>query len=305
MKTKTARAVQPNAGVEAAYRKALQLMLREMAQELFNSVREAYYKDGRPAHGFAADSMAIIHIPGQRVYDDTDYDANGQVLPGAGEWQPEYYRLAQDAPLRFNKLQAAMDKWGGIWTKRLENLSVRIAWNFAAKNQEATDTAVKSSFKDAGLTVKFKPTRRMQSAFRATVAENVALIKSIPQKFLTEVQSSVWQNVMAGSDLKTLSEGMSAKYGVAHRRCALIARDQNAKAKATFENERRKELGIKEAIWQHSSAGKEPRPTHVAMNGKRYKLEEGMYDSDEGAHIWPGQLINCRCTSRAVIEGFE
>jgi len=115
----------------------------------------------------------------------------------------------------------------------------------------------------------------------------------------------VWQAVMKGSDLGQLSAGLQQKYGVAYRRAALIARDQNAKAKAVIENVRRKELGIKEAIWQHSTAGKEPRPTHVAMDGKRYKLDTGMYDSHEKEYVWPGQLINCRCTSRAVILGAE
>jgi uncharacterized protein with gpF-like domain len=55
----------------------------------------------------------------------------------------------------------------------------------------------------------------------------------------------------------------------------------------------------------HSNAGKEPRPTHVAMNGKPYDLAKGMWDSDEKEWVHPGQLINCRCTMKPVIEGFE
>jgi uncharacterized protein with gpF-like domain len=110
---------------------------------------------------------------------------------------------------------------------------------------------------------------------------------------------------MKGGDLATLSKTIQEKYGIAYRRAALIARDQNNKAKAVYENVRRQELGIEEATWMHSSAGKEPRPTHVAMNEKRYKLGQGMWDSGEGEYVWPGQLINCRCTSRAVIPGFD
>lgn len=260
---KTARAVQPNAGVAAWYRKQLRLVTREMAQDMLTRVREAY-KAAPPGHG-----------------------------------------LAQDAKPRTPNLQHAFERWGSIWTGKLERLSVKLAWNFAAKNREATDTAIKSSFKDAGLTVKFKPTKAMRSAFDATVGENVALIKSIPQKFLTDVQAKVYAGVLKGSDLATLKTEIQKVYAVTDRRAALIARDQNNKAKAVFENVRRKGLGITEAIWQHSSAGVEPRPTHVAMDRKRYSLDVGMYDSAEGANIWPGQLINCRCTSRAIIEGFE
>jgi len=61
------------------------------------------------------------------------------------------------------------------------------------------------------------------------------------------------------------------------------------------------ELGITEAVWMHSHAGKVPRPTHVAMNGTRFKVAEGMWDSAEGKFIQPGELINCRCTSRSVL----
>jgi len=78
-----------------------------------------------------------------------------------------------------------------------------------------------------------------------------------------------------------------------HRRAALIARDQSSKASAVIENTRRKELGITQAIWQHSGGGHVPRPLHVKAG--RDKL---VFDLDKGAYIdgkWilPGTEINC------------
>ena len=66
---------------------------------------------------------------------------------------------------------------------------------------------------------------------------------------------------------------------------------------------RQVEVGITEAIWMHSHAGKEPRPTHVANDGKRYKVAEGWFDPDPRVrrHIVPGELINCRCTTRSIV----
>ena len=87
------------------------------------------------------------------------------------------------------------------------------------------------------------------------------------------------------------------------RRAAFIARDQTNKAKAAIEKARWQELGITEAIWMHSHAGKEPRPSHVAANGKRLNVNKGMYL--DGKWVQPGEEINCRCTSRAVIKGFN
>jgi hypothetical protein len=64
---------------------------------------------------------------------------------------------------------------------------------------------------------------------------------------------------------------------------------------------RYKELGIREAIRQHSGAGKEPRPSRVANNRKRYNIENGWFDPDKSKFTHSGTLINCQYQSRAVL----
>lgn len=214
--------------------------------------------------------------------------------------------FAEDAaPTGTKALQAALAKWGSQTIKRFDNMSAKIADDFAARNKFATETAMRAQLKKAGFTVAFKPTQKSLEAFRATVAENVSLIRSIPRKAHEQVEQKVWNAVRQGSDLHKLSGDLAKTHKVTTDRAALIARDQNAKAKATIERVRQMELGITRAYWMHSHAGKEPRPTHVAMNEKPYSLAKGMWDSDEGEWIHPGQLINCRCTNRPIIEGFE
>lgn len=213
--------------------------------------------------------------------------------------------FAMDAPSTTTAVQRALKQWGDKWNQKFDTLAVVIAKKFAAKNFAMTESAMRAALKKAGFTVEFKPTKHSVEAYRAVVAENVGLIKSVPSEYLTDVQAQVWQSVNRGADMGTLSQKLQKNYGVAKRRAALIARDQNAKAKAVIENARRQQLGITTAIWQHSSAGKEPRPTHVAMNGKKFDVRKGFFDKDEGEWVLPGQLINCRCTSRAVIPGLE
>jgi 8-oxo-dGTP pyrophosphatase MutT (NUDIX family) len=216
--------------------------------------------------------------------------------------------LAQDAkPPKIDLLRRALDKWGGLWTRRLETLSEKLAADFANKNRTVTDAALRKSFRDAGLTIQFKPTKAMLEGQAAVIHENVHLIKSIPQKMLGQVQSDVWRTVTSGSDLASLKEKLQHTYGITHNRAALIARDQNNKAKAVYENARRQELGITQAIWVHSHGGVEPRRTHLQMDGKTYDIAKGMWDRDEGEFVHPGQLINCRCVSRPIlgIKGFE
>lgn len=219
-------------------------------------------------------------------------------------YRPASDRLAlDDDPIVV--LRTIMRMWGRRWTKRFDALSADIAESFAGRTQRYTDAAIRRRMREAGFTVRFRPTVRQLSAFRAVVAENVNLIRSVPREFAKDVESAVWSAVTKGGDMHTLSTTIRKRYGVTYRRAALIARDQVNKSKATLENARRAELGITEAIWQHSHAGKVPRPTHVRMDGKRFKIADGMYDSDEGRRVQPGELINCRCSSRSVIpSGF-
>lgn len=226
-------------------------------------------------------------------------------LGAAWKQAPPLTGFASDAPTSSVLLQRALAKWGGLWVRKFNRLSLDLARSFAKRNVALTERAIQDKLKDAGFTVAFKPTPQSVETYHAVVNENVGLIKSIPQQYLDDVKGSVWRSVMKGADLDELSRTIHDNYGVARRRAALIARDQNNKAKAVIENTRRVELGIREAVWQHSHGGKVPRPTHVKMDGKRFAISEGMYDSDEGRMVWPGELINCRCTSSAIIPGID
>jgi SPP1 gp7 family putative phage head morphogenesis protein len=218
----------------------------------------------------------------------------------AKHYRPAKSRLAQDDD-PIVTLRTVMRVWGRLWQKKFDDLSKEIAKSFAGRTARYTDAAIRRRMREAGFTVRFRPTPRQISAYRAVIAENVGLIRSIPQQFLKDVESAVWSSVQRGGTMGELSKTIRTKYGVTYRRAALIARDQVMKSKSVLENARRAEIGITEAIWQHSSAGKEPRPTHVRMSGKRFKIADGMYDSAEQRNVQPGELINCRCTSRAII----
>jgi uncharacterized protein with gpF-like domain len=222
--------------------------------------------------------------------------------------QPPANGLAHDAPAKNPSilLRRALEKWGGLWTRKLDKLSLDISRKFARKNFTVTQTAMKAAFKEAGFTVSFSPTPASVQAYHAVAAEQVNLIRSIPAQYLKDVQSSVWNSVMKGGDLHSLSQNLQKNYDVTAKRAALISRDQNNKATATIEKVRQQELGITDAYWQHSSGGKVPRPTHVAADGRRYKIAKGMWDPDangkgKGQFVQPGELISCRCTNRPIL----
>lgn len=212
-------------------------------------------------------------------------------------------RIAMDA-VPANELRDAMAKLSRQWLYRFDELANWIADYFAKDAADRSDAALAKALRDAGFTVKFQMTKEMRDVFRATVHENVNLIRSIPQQYLTNVEGMTMRSVQTGRDLSSLSRDLQEQLGVTKRRAALIARDQNNKATSAFQRVRQIELGVEEAVWMHSHAGKKPRQTHVRMNGKRYDVKQGMWDSAEGRYIFPGELINCRCSSRSVIRGF-
>jgi uncharacterized protein with gpF-like domain len=204
-------------------------------------------------------------------------------------------------------LQAMMARLGRQWTARFADLAATWGPRFGKDAVGNTDRSFAAALKKAGFTVQFRMTPAANDIMRATIAEQVGLIKSIPEQYLTQVQGAVMRSVALGGDLGTLAAEIEHQYGVTKRRAALIARSQNAIATASITKARQLEIGITQAIWLHSAGGKQPRPSHVkaGRDKTRYDVAKGWYDPDEGNFIHPGQLVNCRCVSISVIDGLE
>lgn len=214
--------------------------------------------------------------------------------------------MAQDATPAA-ELQAAINRLTRQWQRRFNQAAPLLARWFAKSMHTRSDAALRKILRDAGISVKFRMTPAMRDILQATVQENVGLIKSIPQQYLGQVQGLVMRSVTAGRDLEFLNRELLKRYDITEKRARLISIDQNNKATSALQRARHLELGLKEGIWMHSHAGKEPRPTHLANDQKRFDIEKGWFDPDPRvrARIWPGQLINCRCTWRPVVKGFS
>lgn len=210
-------------------------------------------------------------------------------------------RIAQDATPA-SALQDEMDRLGKQWLKNFDEGAEKLASWFAQKTKNYTDGTLALILKDAGFSVDFTMTATMRDAYHAVINEQVGLIKSIPRQYLLEVQGMVMRSVQTGGDLSHITEELQKRYGITRRRAETISRDQNNKATSVISRVRQQELGITEAVWRHSHAGKEPRPSHLKADGERYEIAKGMYI--EGEWIWPGEKINCRCSSRPIIPGF-
>lgn len=308
------RPVFPNAGVEAAYRKALRALVDEMAASVRYWVAAAYRANPpEMASDDAPPSIAAQQIPTAAgklrwvVYVDGQpiVGKKGQTRTFATEGaavRAAKVELGQYLPAE--ELQEAMNDLAVRWQSNFDAMAPKLARYFSKKVSERSDGALRAALKKGGISVDFQMTPAMADVLEGTVQQNVALIKSIPQQYLTNVQGAVMRSVQTGGDLKSLTDYLVEQHGVTRRRAATIALDQNSKASSAMQRARQTELGIDEAIWRHSGAGREPRPKHVAANGTRYKVSEGLPIGDKGQYVWPGEEINCRCVGISIVRGF-
>ena len=204
-------------------------------------------------------------------------------------------------------LRRTMAQLGKRWQSRFDEAAPELAKHFTTRVSDRATNKLGEILDKAGMTVQFKTTPAVRDALTAVTAENVGLIKSIASEHLTDVEGLVMRSISQGRDLGTLAKELEHRYRLTRDRAALIARDQNNKGTAVIARVRQQEAGITTARWLHSSAGKTPRPEHVAFAAGR--LGGPFYDPSKGAYLegkwtWPGVEINCRCVSRPVIAGF-
>jgi SPP1 gp7 family putative phage head morphogenesis protein len=257
---KTVRAIHANRGTEAKYRKELMKLIDDMTSSVEYWLRAAYRKN--PPR-----MAALVEV----AQDQTPVD----------------------------DILGAVKRLQKRWEKAFRDNGASIAETYITRLYKSSDSAFRAALKDAGWSVEFKMTPAMRDAYNATISENVALIRSIPAQYMQQVEGIVTRSYSTGRDLHTMVKELQELNPKLGRRAEMIARDQCRKANAVVNRARMMELGITDAIWMHSHAGKIPRPDHVAANGKQFKVAEGCLIS--GEYILPGQKINCRCTCRAVL----
>ncbi|GAN86352.1 phage head morphogenesis protein [Komagataeibacter intermedius] len=214
-------------------------------------------------------------------------------------------RITQDASPAA-ELQSLMDKLTERWRSRFDELAESLAPRFVDKATASIDRTYKRELdRAAGFTIQFRPTEGVTDAMKACVNENVLLIKSIGDHHLSEVNQMVMRAVAHGGDLGELTDGLQQRFGITRRRAANIARDQNAKVTSAINKQRQIETGLFESEWVHSAGGKHPRESHVEAGRKRLRFDVREGALIDGERIWPGQLPNCRCSSRVILRGFN
>jgi uncharacterized protein with gpF-like domain len=271
-KDKVLPGVRANPGLAAEYRKRLDRLIQEMHKSVTYWLLAAY----------RGNTPAI-----------TDVD-------------PDDGPLAMDeAPA--DALRKTMAGLGKRWISRFDKGAAELAAWFAQAAGKRSDAQLRTILKNAGFAVEFRPTPAMRDIMKATINQQVSLIKSIPVQYLSSVEGAVMRSVQTGRDIGGLAKELEQHYGVTKRRAQFISRSQNEIATATMNRARQIEIGCSQAIWCHSHGSAKPRPTHVAAGKEKqvYSVVDGWLDPAIGKRIWPGTEPNCKCFSRSLIPSFQ
>ena len=201
-------------------------------------------------------------------------------------------------------LNKLMDELTRRWGKRYTEESEKIASEFVKRTAQSTTKAMESAFAAVGFNMKLRNTRQVNNILNSLRYTQVDLIRSIPVQELDKVAGIVQRAVQNGRDIYYIQSELKKRFDITNNRARLIAIDQNNKATEAIRREHDLSAGITEGIWVHVPGRKSSRRTHIAMNGKRFKLhgpDKGLYDSAVGRNVMPAELVCCACEYRAVL----
>ena len=130
-----------------------------------------------------------LRIAYQRKIDRLIREMNVSV----SHWVEMAYRsnkpvIAMDDVLPSNALKRVIAKLKKRWLKRFDRAAIQLSEYFSLAAQDRNDKALAKIFRDGGFSVRFQQSQAMKDIVAATIQQNVALIKSIPQKYLSDVR---------------------------------------------------------------------------------------------------------------------
>jgi len=191
-------------------------------------------------------------------------------------------------------LRKRIKQWDKVFGKEAEKISV---W-FVKSVKKHTEFGMKSAFREAGYKLKADVPKNTELGVEI---ENRSLIKSIPEKYFTGIETVAMMALLYGWSKQTLTDEIKKRYRITIRRTKIISSDQTYKTTELFKRAICQEAGIRYGRWVYTWRSEKPRESHVEMNGALFDLSRGCYDYYDNEYIFPAQKINCKCDFKPVI----
>ena len=233
-------------------------------------------------------------------------DINKYIMPVVREFAPEYSR---DNAIELN------DNWVNVLTAAME--FVRDKWDSPRFKLFTDETAAKfvsaanlsnrrRTETDLGINI-YADQQELTDYLQLSIKDNVNLITSIPDQYLTQVESIVMTNIRAGGRPSAIAKSLAQQFDVTERRAKMIARDQTAKINGDLNRMRQMNAGFPYFQWLDSEDSR-VRDRHAYLANHVTAYGKGVYRwdnpplSDKGIPIIPGSDYQCRCTAIPVSQ---
>lgn len=178
---------------------------------------------------------------------------------------------------------------------RLAEAWHRMRWRRAVQTATAIDLATLIGPQD------------VRETLETVIARNVGLVRSVSDETRRRIADSVFRGLQNRTPSRNVAREIAKAVGMGRQRALRIAAHQNVVLSSQLNEERRRQAGITEWIWIHSSK-KHPREDHVARDKKLYTDDPAKVGREyEGKTVRrapetrPGEEPNCGCTSRALL----
>ncbi len=193
--------------------------------------------------------------------------------------------------LLMDRISAAF--WKEFPQDRLESLLSKIGARTSDFQKQQIFRQVKAA---TGVALTALADRGLKQRMRAFTAENVGLIKSIPQTYFDQVEAQILRAMRDGTRHENLAEEIERRFRVSEERARLIARDQVGKFYGELNRARQRDLGIDRFVWR-TVQDERVRPEHETLEGEIFTWAEG--HPEEGI---PGEAVNCRCFGEPILD---
>ncbi len=192
--------------------------------------------------------------------------------------------------------RAFMDALGAaaVADGKAQGLAAMVAQRVDKYNKEQFHRLLRRAY---GVDV-FKAEPGLAKILRPWEAENIGLIKSIPEQYLDTLHGRVVAAVRKGTSLRELTSQIRDTYDLPRNRAELIARDQIGKLNGDLTRYRQTNIGVEEYDW-HGVMDEREREEHVAREGKRFRWDTPPHDGH------PGHAIRCRCWGSPVLPALD
>lgn len=139
-----------------------------------------------------------------------------------------------------------------------------------------------------------------RAALPELIQQNADRIALLTRQHIDTVQEQIaaaFEKGMSVPEMEAQFADLNFRRDVVHR----MAIDAVNKVQESVKRANDEAMGFTEGVWIHVPGQFESRRSHIKMNGKRFNLQQGMFDPEVNRFIHCAELPYCRCIYRTVI----